>query len=229
MQIADLFDAIRSGDLAAVQQALADGVTPNATRDYQTVVDRDQYQGTESALMLALTQGDSAIVAALLAAGARPDAQALPEAARLGRVDLAELLVDAGLDPNASGALASAAMSGRADMIRWLVAHGVDVTERGPEALHCAANAGRVEATRVLLALGVPIEARTSYGWTPLHLAAYNGDVETVRALLDAGADPGADDGTGKTPLDWARARAKADNAALLEAALRSDEADRER
>jgi ankyrin repeat protein len=285
-----LFRAIQSRDLAAVHEALARGAAPNATRVYRTAVDRDLYEGTESALMLAAIAGAPAMVRALLAAGASPDLadeltrrtalieaaargqaeivdalleagadleardawsnenaltaavsagnlsiarrlleagtpmepRALDEAVRIGRADLAELLVDAGLDPNATAALATAAICGRADMVRWLAARGVDLVVKGPGALHNAANAGAVAALEALLELGVPLEGRTSYGWSALHLAAYNGDVDTVRALLEAGADPSADDGTGKTPLDWARERPKPDNAAVLQAALAS-------
>ena len=72
-----------------------------------------------------------------------------------------------------------------------------------------------------LAALEESGSACSETGWMPLHLAAYNGDAKTVRVLLDLGADPRADDGTGKTALDWAREAGKAENARLLEEALR--------
>jgi ankyrin repeat protein len=176
----------------------------------------------ENALTAAIAAGSRPIAKRLVEAGAPLEPRALDAASRLGREDLAELVVEAGHDPNTTDALATAATYGQLGMLRWLVAHGLSLGAKGPQALHNAANGGKSEAVRALVALGVPVEARTSYGWTPLHIAAYNGDADTVRALLEAGADASADDGTGKNPLDWAHAQGKTDNAALLAAAQRS-------
>ena len=84
-----------------------------------------------------------------------------------------------------------------------------------------AAQAGDVEATKVLLAAGailaplaevtdllVAAEADPTFkddiGWTFLHVAARNGDIEAIKVLLAAGADPDARTEGGSTPLHLA-------------------------
>jgi ankyrin repeat protein len=280
----ELLDAALSGDEPGVLSALDRGANIDATRAYQELIDRSVYQGTHSALMLAIlgdhrglarrllslgananlanafsgrtplieaaSRGFLDVVEALISsgasltsrdtysdenaltaaierghldvarvlarAGAPLDTRSLADACRRGQADLAALCIEYGLSADSAPALAAAAGSGRADMIRWLASAGANIAAHGASALHNAANAGHAEATRCLVELGVPVEARTKYGWTPLHLAAYNGNAETVAALLSAGADKTADDGTGKTPLDWARLAGKKENAALL-------------
>ena len=167
-----------------------------------------------------LSAGYADVARVLVKAGARVEPAAFEQACMRGRLDLAQLCVDAGGDPSTSDALKSAAMAGEVDALRWLVQQGVNVTKQGPEALLNAANAGKAESVRYLIELGVPVESRTSYGWTVLHMAAYNGNAATVKVLVDAGADLRADDGTGKTPLDWAREQGKRENVAALEQAL---------
>jgi ankyrin repeat protein len=77
--------------------------------------------------------------------------------------------------------------------------------QHGRTALHLAATAGKLEATRVLLAHGAPTEARDSDGYTPLILAGRYGRGDVVRALLAAGADVRAEDGAGHKASDAAR------------------------
>ena len=203
-----LVEASSLGELAIVEALLASGANVQA---------RDALDN-RNALTAAITAGSLPIAKRLAEAGAPPEPRALVEATRLGRPDLAEIAIAAGLDPNATDAFGMAATSGRVDMLHWLATRGVDVGANGPGALRAAANAGMPEAAKALIALGVPVETRGSDGWTAMHSAAYNGDAETLRVLLDAGADPRAADRSGKTPLDWAREVGKAENVALLEA-----------
>ncbi len=106
------------------------------------------------------------------------DAPALAEvltcAAFLGRIDLAESLLRNGVDPA-----------------------GGNVT--GLNALHWAANRGQLDAVRLLLKHGAPLEARNMYGGTVLGTAVWSArneprtrHLEIVKALLGAGADAGA-------------------------------------
>ncbi|HZF53925.1 MAG TPA: ankyrin repeat domain-containing protein [Polyangiaceae bacterium] len=205
-----LLQAAACGQEDVVAALLAAGASPAA---------RDAYAG-ENTLTAAIKAGHAAIARSLLRAGAPLEPRALEEACRLGREDLVEMLMESGIALRATRALVSAASAGRVAMIHFLATRGADLRAQGPEALQNAANAGLDDVVRCLLSLGVPVDSRTSYGWTPLHLAAYNGNAATVRALLEAGADPRADDGAGKTPLAWARQAGKAENVAALEAAL---------
>lgn len=68
-------------------------------------------------------------------------------------------------------------------------------------ALHLAAEFGREDAARVLLAHGAHVDARTQLGDTPLHRAAWYGHPTLVKLLLAHGADVDARDSGGMTPL----------------------------
>lgn len=85
--------------------------------------------GARSPLAGAVHSGRSDIVVRLLAVGARPDSKgAASRAAERNRVDLLELLFDAGLDPagrEARHALESAAIAGKATAMRFLISRGV--------------------------------------------------------------------------------------------------------
>ena len=73
-------------------------------------------------------------------------------------------------------------------------------------ALIRAAETGHVQALRLMLDLGFPVDARGGdHGETALHAAAYCGSAGAVRLLLDRGADLEASDATWNSPpLDWA-------------------------
>ena len=111
-------------------------------------------------------------------------------------------------------ALAWAARNGRVEALELLIERGasVDADVYRGTALSWAAACGRVEAIRRLVALGADPSRRTSFGGpghgegtTALHLAAQNGDLDTIRALLELGADPALrDDLHGGTPANWA-------------------------
>jgi ankyrin repeat protein len=69
---------------------------------------------------------------------------------------------------------------------------------RGRTLLGMAAERGRAEIVRRLIARGAQLDARDDDRLTPLHLAARGGHTECVQALLAAGADPNAGGG----PID---------------------------
>jgi ankyrin repeat protein len=123
-------------------------------------------------------------------------------------------------------ALAWAARSGRADAIEALVERGADVAAdvyRGT-ALTWAAACGHAGAIRRLVALGADPDQRGTFGGpthgegvTALHLAAQHGHRAAVTALLDAGADPSIADALhGGDAAGWAHHGGHPDIAALL-------------
>jgi ankyrin repeat protein len=102
-------------------------------------------------------------------------------AAGHGQLPCVELLLEAGLDVNAS-------------------------TKDGRTALMMGAGQNSLLAiVPVLLKAGADVRARDSQGRTPLMFAADHGSVENIQALLGAGADVAATDKDGKTALDLAR------------------------
>lgn len=96
---AELHDAARRGDLAALETLLAAGAAVDATDS-----------GGATALYLAAGEGQASVVARLLAAGADPRRPAqgpfgstgtpIHVAARHGHLEVVRLLLEAGVDPN---------------------------------------------------------------------------------------------------------------------------------
>ena len=83
-------------------------------------------------------------------------------------------------------------------------------------ALQAAAEHGRSEALRLLLASGADPEALTEHGLTPLRLAALNGHLQVARLLLEAGAEREKASGAGATPLLLAALNGHVEVARLL-------------
>jgi uncharacterized protein len=159
-------DAARRGDKAEVKQLLESGADVNvATGDGMTalhwaaqngVVDLAKMLliaganvrattrlGGYTPLLMAATNGDAAMIQALVDGGARPGAA----------------------NSNGTTPLMLAAVSGHADAVALLVERGADVNAkenaRGETALMFAAANGRVEAIRVLTAHGADVKATT--------------------------------------------------------------------
>jgi len=169
----------------------------------------------ETPLMAALYRGHSAVVEALVGAGAPLDIFA---AAALGRTD--EL--DAALHGPAGtinsfaydgwSPLHLAAFFGRRAAALSLLGGGADVTAVSRNSLrntplHAATAGNHSDVALVLIEHGAPVDVRDAGGHTPLHIAAETGAANVVKALLDRGADPHAVDSEDKTPLSRAAAR----------------------
>lgn len=120
-------------------------------------------------------------------------------------------------------ALMQAASLGRLDMARVLVEYGAEVSLRdvdGMTALHYAAENGHTPVVTFLLERGAAADPPSGTGLTPLMLAARGGHTSTVRELLAAGADPGAADYSGRTVVEWAaKARTGREISRLLQEA----------
>ena len=112
----------------------------------------------------------------------------------------------------------------RYDIAQLLLDHGVDPNETngmGMTTLHILAGQGTVDAARWLLDRGADIHARDrEFDSTPLAWAARAGREDMVRFLLSRGASPvHADDEPWATPIAWARRRNYAQLVSLLEEA----------
>lgn len=219
------FDAIKQGDRAAVERALAADPAMAAARDESGL----------SAVLTAQYFDEPAIAEILLSQ--RPvldvfEAAAAGEVARVRELVEAEpSLVDA-FAPDGFQPLGLAAFFKRPDVVRLLLERGADASTASRNGLavtplHSAvADAGAgtpvarmasIEITRALLDAGAPVNARSAQDGTALHTAAFGGHRAIVELLLEKGADPAAKTAAGKTPADVARERGHAEIAQLLE------------
>jgi ankyrin repeat protein len=151
----------------------------------------------------------------------------LANAAAAGRMDIVQLLLDHGADPNLpeeqyapkGRALYSAVYHGHFEIAKLLLERGAfpnPPVESSGSALWISREwrpDKRME--ELLLSYGAKPEAErpkdewsSEHNWlriSPLHQAAREGDVKKARTLLDAGADLTArDDHIRSTPLAWA-------------------------
>ncbi len=184
---------------------------PAATRPTNTL------KGLESHLAVALKNGDIQVVNNVLEQ--EPDAKTrdamLAVASKYGRVEMIQVLLDAGANveaPDARGRtpLMSAVQSRNGQAVQTLLANGAYVNahdpDRGGSALAWASGKfGDLAMVRALLAAGANVNVADQGGMTPLLWAAGFGDVARVEALVEAGANLQVSDSTrGATPLMFA-------------------------
>jgi ankyrin repeat protein len=153
----DFFRAVNVDNASTVKELLAAGFDPNAP------IDKGQ-----TPLCLALREGSTKVVAALLA---DPRIQ----------IDLT--------NSSNETPLMMAALRGNLDSARRLLEAGAQLNRPGWTALHySAAGPESAPVTRFLLERGAAIEARSPNGTTPLMMAARYGSEDSVNLLLARGA-----------------------------------------
>lgn len=114
-----------------------------------------------------------------------------------GCLDIAELLMDKGLNANDQDQdgdlpIHLASQQGNADMITLLVRHGAEViakNHRSQTALHFAALHGRKECAYYLIKQGLDVNDKDQFGYSALHWAAIGSTVEMVKLLIENGAN----------------------------------------
>jgi ankyrin repeat protein len=142
-----------------------------------------------------------------------------------GHADVATLLEAGGADQSTVDGptrLIGALLVGDGHQVEQLLAGQADVLASvrrdHPDLVVRAAELGRIEAIRLLVACGFDVDACPRA--TALHEAAYRGDDESVRTLLDLGADPAIEDlEFHATPKGWAEHAGHLATAALLDRA----------
>jgi uncharacterized protein len=224
---APLLVAVQNGFYEVANYLLDHGADPNLanlkgwTPLYLAVKNRNV---EDSAVPGPPIEGALAFIKLLLDRGANPN-QRINADTELHQGMLATWLKEAGATP-----LIRASLSGDLTAVRLLLAHGADptiATYDHTNALMAAAGVGwadgflheysqeeTLELVRLLLDLGIPVNAANDEGITALHGAAYKGANQAVQLLVDRGADlaakdNGADYGFGArtvrmTPLNWA-------------------------
>lgn len=98
----------------------------------------------------------------------------------------------------------AAARDGRTDLLQMLIQNGADVNvtnSMGETALKFAVANNNISAVKLLLAAKASIDPRDFNGETPLHAAAARGNVEMVSLLLKSGAAVDATNNNQATPL----------------------------
>ena len=149
-------------------------------------------------------------------------------------------------DRSGMHALGRAAVSADVDVVRFLVEHGCDPNEPGygtnvryarhylPTLEYLLSKGARVEKDALAMAahwqdpeliekwieLGADVNARAGpYRRSALMTAAASeqAGAATLKLLLEKGAEPNAEDADAERPIDWARYRADAAKAAVLE------------
>lgn len=105
--------------------------------------------------------------------------------------------------------LHEAARHGRVQMVEVLLEHGADAeARRGTHdwtALHYAAEEGHGEVVTALVKGGAEVETKDKHGATALHYAALFGETDVVKALVEGGANVQAQTMDGRTPRDLAK------------------------
>jgi len=214
-----LWDAAALGNAVLAKALLEAGADPDVFIEHQTGPGGRPMGRYWTVLHMAIDDNRPRIVGSLIDAGADLDGSAGPDprirplhlAVKLGRTEIAKLLVAGGADVNAadtwgSTALHRAAACRRPALAGLLAANGADLEARtehdGATPLHSAAvNADRTPVVEALLRAGADPSATTKSGTTPLHLVAGDDNVEAARMLIAKGADVDAQWGDGGTPL----------------------------
>lgn len=243
---ADQVDVVRQLIGAGADTSIrdGDGRTPRslaAARGYQEIVelidDAHEIRERGQRLIEAARAGDVDRVGRLLdqhaSIAARDDSEAtaLVAAAYGNHLEVAQLLLEAGADPNAKDdtvqsayLIATSEVGDDPRLLRLTLRHGADVRSldswRGTGLIR-AADRGHDAIIAELLDTGVAIDHVNRIGYTALHEAVILGDggpghQRTVAALVGAGVDRTIEDPQGDTALAAARARSYAEIVDLL-------------
>jgi ankyrin repeat protein len=205
MSARDLFEAIRTGNLAAVQSLL----------DADPSLASAKNESGASAVLMSVYTGRREIRDFLLSRGATLE---LYDAAAVGNLDRVTQIIEKdpslsrSFSPDGFPVVALAAVFGHLPVARYLAKHGAVVDApatngSGYNALTGAVTSGHTEIVRWLLESGANPNYRYGPGYSPLLAAAANGHLEIVRLLLDHGADLHATSDDGKSALSLATER----------------------
>ena len=202
-------------DLACLRLLLEYGASLRGTNALKHMLDYEHIDGVrlllaagadpnevnprgETALHWAVWRGRGAdIVTELLNAGAAIDARrndgrtAYALAVQSGQTETAALLERRGANSEMSALdrfIGACVTADPADLDRMLAESPGFAPEEYARLLPDLASSHRTAAVRVLLAAGVPVDARGELGGTALHWACWKGYADLVKLLLDRGA-----------------------------------------
>jgi uncharacterized protein len=208
-------DAVKKGDMAAVEAALvADPTLLDATNE-----------AGQGAYLLAKYYRQDAVAEYLL--GLNPKLDLFNQCVAGHTEDVVDAIEK---DPALMKAHSSdgwtplhlAAFFGCKELADELLDRNADIEARSTNSmkntpLHAATAGRRAEMVRLLLERGADANAQQEGGWTALHAAAQTGDREMVETLLAHGANINARAGNNQCPMDMALLRGHHEIAALME------------
>ncbi|KAN0141605.1 Ankyrin repeat-containing domain protein [Lactarius tabidus] len=129
-------------------------------------------------------------------------------------LSVAQILLEYGVDANAldqdhASPLHFASSCGGLEIMQILLDHDAKANvenSRGQTPLHVVSQSEcfsreNSNVARLLLELGLDVNARDKDGDTPLHFACFHGNFKTALVLLDHGAEVNAQNADGQTPL----------------------------
>lgn len=174
-----LFQRLHARDADGVKEFLDLGFSPDG-RDPQG----------RTALMVAVTTGEAALVSLILRAGADPNARA----PGLPGVPLQEVISDERRDPTAEmeafvTPLTLAIETGVPEVTSALLSAGANLEGPGEPPLHFAAQEGDIDMIRAIVEAGADVNLPDGEGATALHYASMYGHAEVVEYLVSVGAD----------------------------------------
>lgn len=154
-------------------------------------------------LLVARECGNAKFAAALLDAGADPDAvdrygdTPLTLSAWRGYLDVAQVLLDRGAKlPTRKEQIIEmlnyCLQKGLTGQFEMLIAQGIDMfmlNEHKGTLLHSAAKGGSAEIMTMMIDKGLDVNGKDRNGWSPLHCAAYSGHQDAVELLIQKGVD----------------------------------------
>jgi ankyrin repeat protein len=210
------FEAIRSGDLAAVKSLVGADASLASARNDSGV----------SGVLTAVYTVRREIRDFLIASGAVLE---LHDAAAVGNLARVRELIEKNhaqansVSPDGFPVVALAAFLGHREIVEYLAAHGADINAvatngSGYNALTGAVTSGHAAVVQWLLEHGANPNYRYSAGHSPLLTAAANGRLDIAKLLLAHGADLHATTNDGKSALDLAIERNHPQVAALFQA-----------
>jgi len=141
----------------------------------------------QTALEIAIDNGDGELARLLLSRGADPNSVGDPDVGQVPLHTVAQTLVE----PDIVSYL-----------VRTLHERGANLNARerwGETPLHFAARCNNRPVAEVLLELGADVDARNHAGRTPAHMAASEGHADMLELLIKHGADIYARDDQGRS------------------------------
>ncbi len=212
--VPELFDAIRTGDVAKVRDVLSTDAA---------LVDARNAQG-QSAVLMACYMGRKEIRDLLLENGAILE---LHEAAAAGNLSRVKEIVEEkpelakGYSPDGFPVMALAAAFGHEDVARYLHGKGAGINAVATNGTGYTALTGAVAGSHDSIAKwlaenGADVNYRYAKGHSPLLEAAANGRIDIVRTLAAYGADLHARTDAGKNALNFAEERGHKEVAEFL-------------